>query len=107
MNEVAGGIPVPVPLLEENSFSFNLGAYDSLITDRTKLIILNSPSNPTGGVMPLTDLKHIAQTALEREIWIISDETWIMSRKGCPASLRYPVCKTKPLSWMAFQKPMP
>jgi len=56
MIEVAGGIPVPVPLVEENSFSFNLRAFDSLITDRTKLIILNSPSNPTGGVMPLTDL---------------------------------------------------
>ena len=76
MIEVAGGIPVPVPLLAENNFSFNLGAFDSLITDRTKLIILNSPSNPTGGVMPLKDLEHIAQTALDREIWIISDEIY-------------------------------
>jgi len=74
MIEVAGGIPVPVPLLEENYFSFNLQAFDSLINDRTKLIILNSPSNPTGGVIPLKDLVHIAQAAEEGNIWIISDE---------------------------------
>ncbi|MBK5109497.1 MAG: aminotransferase class I/II-fold pyridoxal phosphate-dependent enzyme, partial [Anaerolineales bacterium] len=53
MIEVAGGIPVPVPQLEDNNFSFDLAAFDSLISERTKLIILNSPSNPTGGVMPL------------------------------------------------------
>ena len=44
---VAGGVPVPVPLLEENNFSFDLDAFDKLINKRTKLVILNSPSNPT------------------------------------------------------------
>jgi aspartate aminotransferase len=65
MVEVAGGIPAPVPLLEDNNFSFDLAAFDSLISERTKLIILNSPSNPTGGVMPLEDLEHIAQAAAD------------------------------------------
>jgi len=58
---VAGGVPVPVPLLEENDFSFDLDAFDKLISKRTKLVILNSPSNPTGGVIPRADLEHIAE----------------------------------------------
>ena len=60
---VAGGVPVPVPLLEANNFSFDLDAFDQLINKRTKLIILNSPSNPTGGVIPRADLEHIAEQA--------------------------------------------
>ncbi|HTY64777.1 MAG TPA: pyridoxal phosphate-dependent aminotransferase [Acidobacteriota bacterium] len=73
---VAGGIPVPVPLLESNSFSFDLEAFDKLINDRTKLIILNSPSNPTGGVIPREDLEHIAAKALEFDCWVMSDEIY-------------------------------
>ncbi|MFN2143482.1 MAG: aminotransferase class I/II-fold pyridoxal phosphate-dependent enzyme, partial [Candidatus Promineifilaceae bacterium] len=45
-------------------------------SERTKLIVLNSPSNPTGGVMPLEDLRHIAKIARERDIWVISDEIY-------------------------------
>lgn len=74
MIEVAGGIPVPVPLREGNSFSFDLQMFDDLLKDRTRMIILNSPANPTGGIVPLPDLEHIAFAALERKIWIISDE---------------------------------
>lgn len=76
MIEVAGGIPVPVPLREENNFSFDLSAFNDLVSDKTRLIILNSPANPTGGVIPLSDLEHIAQVALERKIWVISDEIY-------------------------------
>src|SRR5512135_2094665 len=60
---IAGGVGVPVPLSEESDFSFDLAAFDRLINDRTRLIILNSPGNPTGGVMPLTDLQHVAEAA--------------------------------------------
>ncbi len=73
---VAGGVPVPVPLLESNGFSFDLDAFDKLINERTKLIILNSPSNPTGGVIPQADLGHIAEKALEFDSWIMSDEIY-------------------------------
>ncbi len=76
MIRVAGGIPVAVPLLEENSFSFDLQAFDRLVSKRTKLVILNSPSNPTGGVMPLADLEHIAAKALEYDFWVMSDEIY-------------------------------
>jgi len=73
---VAGGVPVPVPLAEENDFSFDLDAFDRLIDDDTKLIILNSPGNPTGGVIPRADLAHIAQKAIEHDCWVISDEIY-------------------------------
>ncbi|HJW89929.1 MAG TPA: pyridoxal phosphate-dependent aminotransferase [Anaerolineales bacterium] len=76
MIAVAGGRPVPVPLREENSFSFDLEVFDRLVSPRTRLIILNSPANPTGGVMPLADLEHIAAAARERDCWVISDEIY-------------------------------
>jgi aspartate/methionine/tyrosine aminotransferase len=74
---VAGGTAVPVPLVEERDFSFDLDAFDRLVSDKTRLIILNSPSNPTGGVMPLATLEHIARVAVERDIWVLSDEIYM------------------------------
>jgi aspartate aminotransferase len=76
MIRVAGGVPMAVPLLEENSFSFDLEAFDRLINQRTRLIILNSPSNPTGGVIPLEDLQHIAEQAQRYDSWVMSDELY-------------------------------
>jgi len=76
MIEVAGGTPVPVPLREEQDFSFDLDAFDRLVSDRTRLIILNSPGNPTGGVMPRPALEHIAGVAQRRDIWVLSDEIY-------------------------------
>ena len=73
---LAGGVPMPVPLLEESNFSFDLDVFDRLVSKRTKLIILNSPSNPTGGVIPLADLEHIAQKAQEFNCWVMSDEIY-------------------------------
>jgi aspartate aminotransferase len=76
MIQVAGGVPVPVPLLEENGFSFDLYSFDRLVNKRTKLIILNSPGNPTGGVIPLEDLEHIASVAQRYDCWVLSDEIY-------------------------------
>ena len=73
---VAGGTPVPIPLREENQFSFDLDTFDAKISDRTKLIVLNSPANPTGGVIPFEDLKHIAEKARKHNAWILSDEIY-------------------------------
>jgi len=73
---VAGGRPMAVPLLEENNFSFDLEAFDRLISERTKLIILNSPGNPTGGVIPRADLEHIARQAQKFNAWVMSDEIY-------------------------------
>ncbi len=73
---VAGGTPVPVPLREENDFAFDLDIFDKLLSDRTRLIILNSPSNPTGGVLSLPVLEHIADAARRHDIWVLSDEIY-------------------------------
>ncbi len=76
MIDIAGGMPRPVRLLEDNSFSFDLEAFDSLVSEKTKLVVLNSPSNPTGGVMPLKDLEYIAAAAQKYDFWVISDEIY-------------------------------
>jgi aspartate aminotransferase len=76
MIEVAGGTPVPVPLEEESGFSFDLDRFDHAVSDRTRLIILNSPSNPTGGVLPRPDLEHIAAAAQKHDAWVLSDEIY-------------------------------
>jgi aspartate/methionine/tyrosine aminotransferase len=76
MVAVAGGTPVPVPLREEDGFSFDLQAFDRLLTERTRMVILNSPANPTGGVLPPAALEHIAAAAQERDLWVLSDEIY-------------------------------
>jgi aspartate aminotransferase len=76
MIRLAGGTPVPVPLKEESGFSFDLDAFRKLVNKHTKLVIINSPSNPTGGVMPMTDLKEIAAAAQKFDFWVMSDEIY-------------------------------
>lgn len=73
---VAGGVPVPVPLREENDFAFDLDAFDRLVSDRTRMVILNSPSNPTGGVLSWAVLEHIAAAAQKYDFWVFSDEIY-------------------------------
>ena len=75
--ELSGGKPVPVPLLEENDFSFDLEAFDALINENTRLIILNTPANPTGGVIPTADLAHILAAAERYDAWIMADEIYM------------------------------
>jgi len=76
MIKVAGGIPIPIPLREENCFSFDLEVFDARISEKTRLIILNSPANPTGGVISLADLNHIAEKVKEHDTWVMSDEIY-------------------------------
>lgn len=73
---VAGGRGVPVPVVEARGFSFDLDAFDRALSERTRLIILNSPANPTGGVIPREDLEHIAAAAQRLGAWVISDEIY-------------------------------
>ena len=72
----AGAKPIPVPLREELDFSLDVNELKDLVTDRTKLIIINFPQNPTGGILPEEDLKDIAQIAMEYEIAVLSDEVY-------------------------------
>lgn len=71
-----GGIPVPVPILEERDFSIDTAELEKLITPKTKLIILNSPHNPTGGMLTAKDLAHIADLARRHDLWVLSDEIY-------------------------------
>jgi aspartate aminotransferase len=70
------GKAIPIPLREERDFSIDVNELASLITDRTKLIILNSPHNPTGGVLTKKDIFEIAQAIGDRNIMILSDEIY-------------------------------
>ena len=71
-----GAKPVPIPLRETRNFSLDVNELHDLITDRTRLIILNSPQNPTGGIIPLQDLKAIAEIATHRHIPVLADEIY-------------------------------
>jgi aspartate/methionine/tyrosine aminotransferase len=74
--ELAGGIPIAAPLLEQRGFSFDLDFLADHMGDKTKLLIINSPSNPTGGTLPRDDLEAIAKLAIERDVWVMTDEIY-------------------------------
>jgi len=76
MINYVGGHAVPIPLREERDFSVDVKELASLITDRTKLIILNSPHNPTGGVLTKRDILEIADAIGDRNIMVLSDEIY-------------------------------
>ena len=76
MINYVGGRAIPIPLREERDFGVDVKELASLITDRTKLIILNSPHNPTGGVLTKKDILDIADAIGDRNIMILSDEIY-------------------------------
>jgi aspartate/methionine/tyrosine aminotransferase len=71
-----GAKPVAMPLIEERGFSFDLDLFRDSLSDRTKMIVLNSPQNPTGGVIPAADIRAIAEMVRDRDILILSDEIY-------------------------------
>jgi aspartate aminotransferase len=71
-----GGRAVPIRLREEKDFSLDVNELAALISNRTKLIILNSPHNPTGGVLSKRDLEQIAEAIDDRNIFVLSDEIY-------------------------------
>jgi aspartate/methionine/tyrosine aminotransferase len=71
-----GARPVPMPLVESRGFSFDLDLFASTLTSRTKMVVLNSPANPTGGVISKEDLKRIAELLRDRDVLILSDEIY-------------------------------
>ncbi|MER7250418.1 pyridoxal phosphate-dependent aminotransferase [Kribbella sp. NPDC000426] len=79
----AGAKPVPVPLREENGFVIDPEELRSLITDRTKLLILNSPHNPCGSASTPEQLQAIAEIAIEHDLVVLSDEVyWALRYSG-------------------------
>ncbi len=76
MINFVGGKPVPIPLREEIEFRLDVNELIDLVTDKTKMIIINSPHNPTSGVLTHEDLAAIAEIALEHDIMVLSDEPY-------------------------------
>ena len=76
MINYVGGKAVPIQLHEERDFAMDVRELVSLITDRTKLIILNSPQNPTGGILPREDIEQVARAIGDRNIMVLSDEIY-------------------------------
>ena len=76
MIHYVGGRAVPIQLREERDFSLDVDELASLINDRTRLIIINSPQNPTGGVLARRDIEQIAHAIGDRNIMVLSDEIY-------------------------------
>ncbi len=74
--KISGGTPVFVQTKEENGFKFSISDLEQVLSDKTKALILNSPSNPTGAIYDKEELKTIARWAVENNIFIISDEIY-------------------------------
>ena len=71
-----GAKPVPIPLVEDRGFSFDLNVLQDSLSAKTKMLILNSPHNPTGGVIPAADVRAIADMVRDRDLMILSDEIY-------------------------------
>jgi aspartate/methionine/tyrosine aminotransferase len=81
-----GAVPVPLPLSEKKKFSFDIEELKSRISNRTRLLIINSPQNPTGGVIEEEDLKEAATLAKKHNFWVYSDEVYckmVYDKKFC------------------------
>ena len=77
MIEYTGAKPIPIPIREENKFAFSADETISLLTDKTRLVIINSPANPTGGVTPKAEIeKLVAELEKRPDIAILSDEIY-------------------------------
>ncbi|HYB17544.1 MAG TPA: pyridoxal phosphate-dependent aminotransferase [Streptosporangiaceae bacterium] len=78
----AAAVPVPVPLRERNDFRIDVGELDRLITDRSKLLIINSPHNPCGSALTRQDCEAIADIAMRHDLIVLTDEVYWAIRYG-------------------------
>jgi aspartate/methionine/tyrosine aminotransferase len=78
----AGATPVPIPLREENGFRLDPEELASIVTDRTRLLILSSPHNPCGSALTQRDCEAVARIAIERDLVVLTDEVYWAIRYG-------------------------
>ncbi|HYT80844.1 MAG TPA: pyridoxal phosphate-dependent aminotransferase [Actinomycetota bacterium] len=78
----AGATPVPVRLREENEFRMDPDEVASLVTDRTRLLVINTPHNPCGSALTREDVEALARVALEHDLYVLSDEVYWAIRYG-------------------------
>jgi aspartate aminotransferase len=88
MAAYVGGVPVAAPLRESNDFRMDVAEVASLVTDKTRLIIFNSPHNPTGSVLTSEDVREIARIAIEHDLVVLADEIYgRLQYEGEPLSI--------------------
>ncbi|MBA2756124.1 MAG: aminotransferase class I/II-fold pyridoxal phosphate-dependent enzyme, partial [Chloroflexi bacterium] len=76
LTRFVGATPIPIPIRMENDFRLDVDELASLITPRTRVLFVNSPANPTGGVLTREDNERIAALAIEHDLWVVSDEIY-------------------------------
>ena len=77
MIKFVGGTPVPIKLEESMNFAFNIENFKKLVSPKTKMVIINTPQNPTGGILNESEIRQIAEILKDRpDIWILSDEIY-------------------------------
>jgi aspartate/methionine/tyrosine aminotransferase len=74
--ELAGGKAIGIPLREKNDFRLDIEELKAKITPRTRVLVINSPQNPTGGVLSTRDLEQIAELAMRHDFYVLSDEVY-------------------------------
>jgi aspartate aminotransferase len=76
LTRFVGGNPIPVPIRMQNDFRLDVDELASLVTPRTRGLVINSPANPTGGVLTRGDLERIADLAIRHDLWVLDDEIY-------------------------------
>ena len=106
MIRYTGATPVPIPLQESRGFSLDPNVLREKLTPRTKMIILNSPHNPTGGLIPENDIAEIAAMLRDRDVIVLSDEIYRrIVYEGTPVSIAsYPGMLEKTIILDGFSK---
>ncbi len=88
MARYVGGTPVAAPLREANDFRMDVEEVASLITDRTRVVVINSPHNPTGSILTEADIRRLAELAVEHDLVVLADEIYgRLQYEGQPLSI--------------------
>ena len=102
-----GATPVAIPLVEEKGWTLDMDMLESKLTSKTKLIVLNSPQNPTGGIIPNEDIERLANLCKDRDVVVLSDEIYsrIIYSGGFSDSIaKYPWMLDKTIILDGFSK---